>query len=75
MSASPDDLGERLILLSRMTDERLLAMSPAERDRMLQTHLAATRSPRRKFELLCRMTDSFASIRRERLLREQEGKP
>lgn len=47
-------------------------MSPAERDRMLQT---PTRSPRRKFELLCRMTDSFASIRRERLLREQEGKP
>lgn len=61
------DLGERFRQICEMTDERLRRMSPAERDRMLQVHLAAARGPRRNFALLCQMTDAFASVRRQRL--------
>jgi hypothetical protein len=64
------DLGERFLKICAMTDERLKQMSPAERDRMLQIHLAATRSMGKKFILLCQMTDAFASVRRERLSKE-----
>lgn len=73
MSAgAADSIGEKFLRICEMTDERLRAMSPAERDRMLQIHLTAARGPRRNFMLLCEMTDSLAPIRRERLLREME---
>jgi hypothetical protein len=64
-------LGEGLIRICELTDARLREMSPAERDRLLQYHLAAARGPRRNFELLCRMTDDLAPVRRERLMQEK----
>jgi hypothetical protein len=67
---STNDLGERLLRICEMTDAQLRAMSPADRDRMLQVHLAAARGPRRNFTLLCAMTDGLAAVRRELLSRK-----
>lgn len=62
-----EQLGEKFLLICRMTDDMLKHMSLAERDRMLQVHLAAVRGPAGNFKLLCEMTDAFAEIRRQRL--------
>jgi hypothetical protein len=64
---SQGELGVRLVRLCGMIEEWLRGMSSAERDRMLQVHLAAARGPRRNFLLLCEMTDALAPIRRARL--------
>jgi len=48
----------------RLTQERLDSMTPAERDRMLQEHLAEIRSPETKFRMLCQMTDMVFRLRR-----------
>ncbi len=66
------ELGERFLLLCRMTDEMMRSMSPADRDRMLQEHLAAARGPGRNFLLLCQMSDALAGVRRERLALERD---
>ncbi len=60
-------LGEKLLRICEMTDARLRAMTPADRDRLLQAHLAATRSPSHKLLLLCSQTDALAPIRRDRI--------
>jgi hypothetical protein len=67
MTDHTPSLGEMLVRICAMTDARLREMSPADRDRMLQTHLAAARGSRRNFMLLCSMTDSWAPVLRERL--------
>jgi hypothetical protein len=64
-------LGEAFVRICEMTDARLSGMSPPDRDRLLQYHLAAARGSRRNFELLCRLTDEFAPIRRELILQER----
>jgi hypothetical protein len=43
-------------MLSRMTS--------AERDRMMQEHLAAARGPQRNLQLLCEMTRTLFELRR-----------
>jgi len=68
-SEGASSLGEALVRICEMTDAMLRGMSPADRDRMLQCHLAAARGARRNFALLCQMTDAFATVRRERLAR------
>lgn len=65
-------LGEALTRICEMTDARLRQMSPADRDRLLQYHLAAVRGPRRNFTLLCQMTDDLMPLRRARLMQERE---
>ena len=61
------ELGERFLLLCRMTDDMMRRMAPCDRDRMLQEHLAAARGPGRNFLLLCQMSDALAGVRRERM--------
>lgn len=68
----PDDLGERLRRICEMTDAMLSHMTPQDRDRMLQVHLAAARGSMRNFALLCQMTDELAPIRRSLLGKESE---
>jgi hypothetical protein len=55
----------RFIRACELTDSRLASMSPAERDRMLQTHLAAARGPERNLQLMFEMTDFLLSLRHE----------
>lgn len=45
----------RFAELGRMMNEMLLNMSPAEKDRMMQRHLAAAMTPEQKFRLVCGM--------------------
>jgi hypothetical protein len=54
----------RFAEVCRLTQERLESMSPAERDRMLQEHLAEVRGPETKFRMLCQMTDMVFRLRR-----------
>ncbi len=63
---TPEELARKLVLTCRMTDEMLRNMSPADRDRMLQTHLAAVRGPARNFALVCQATDALMDLHRER---------
>ena len=56
---------ERFVRLCRMTDEMLAKMTPAERDRMMQEHLAAARGPERNLELLCNMTETLLALRKQ----------
>ena len=54
----------RFAEVCRLTQERLSRMSPAERDRLLQEHLAEAHTPEKKFEMLCRMTTTMLRLRR-----------
>jgi len=53
-----------------MTSEFLRGMTPQERDRVLQTHMAEARGPAGNARVLCAMTDLL--IRSRRALRQQE---
>lgn len=63
MSTTDPDTLERAVRLRRMTADYLRAMSPQERDRMMQVHLAQARGPQKNLELLRRMTARMARIR------------
>lgn len=69
-TADPDTL-ERAVRLRRMTAEYLRAMSPQERDRMMQVHLAQARGPAKNLELLRSMTAMMVRIRKAQ--REQDA--
>lgn len=60
-------MAQRFRRLCRMMDEMLANMSPAERDRMYQIHLAAARGPVRNFQLLAEMTDAMILMRKGRI--------
>jgi hypothetical protein len=38
-------------------------MSAADRDRLLQEHMAEVHTPEKKFEMLCRMTTTMLRLR------------
>ena len=59
---------ERAVKLRKMTAEYLRDMTPQQRDRMLQTHLAQARGPMGNIVLLRQMT---AFIFRARKMQEQ----
>ena len=68
MSRRADPSEEREIIsrfqiLCRMTDEYLSNMTPQERDRMVQVHLAQARGPKRNGDLLRQMTDAILTLR------------
>ncbi len=50
--------------LAREMDERFRRMTPQERDRMLQIHLAQCRGAKRNGDLLCEMTAALFALRR-----------
>lgn len=65
-------IADRFRRLCEMQQRRWDNMPPPEKDRLLQSHLAAARGPRRNFMLLCKMTDDFLPARRERLVQETQ---
>lgn len=65
--------GERLVILCRMTQEMLDRMTDAERDRMLQEHLAAARGPEKNLQRLCEMTQTLLELRRACKTEGQKG--
>lgn len=69
-STDPDTI-ERAVRLRRMTADYLRAMSPQERDRMMQVHLAQARGPAKNLELLRSMTAMMVRIRKAQ--REQDA--
>lgn len=71
MSTTDPDTLERAVRLRRMTAEYLRAMSPQERDRMMQVHLAQARGPAKNLELLRSMTAMMVRIRKAQ--REQDA--
>lgn len=71
MSQTNQDATERAVRLRRMTAEYLRAMSPQERDRMMQVHLAQARGPAKNLELLRSMTAMMVRIRKAQ--REQDA--
>ena len=72
MSTTDPDTLERAVRLRRMTAEYLRAMSPQERDRMMQVHLAQARGPAKNLALLRSMTAMMVRIRKAQ--REQDTK-
>jgi hypothetical protein len=46
-----------------MTSEMLERMTPAERDRLLQRHLAEARGPQKNLSVLCAMTSALLRLR------------
>ncbi|MCH7925698.1 MAG: hypothetical protein IIC51_09210 [Planctomycetes bacterium] len=71
MRQTDQDATERAVRLRRMTAEYLRAMSPQERDRMMQVHLAQARGPAKNLELLRSMTAMMVRIRKAQ--REQDA--
>ena len=64
------DTIERAMRLRRMTRDMLANMSPQERDRMLQQHLAQARGPVRNAILLRQMTAMVLRAREAAQARE-----
>ncbi len=64
---------ERLARLCRMTQEMLDRMTDAQRDRMLQEHLAAARGPEKNLKCLCDMTQALLELRLARKTEDQKG--
>jgi hypothetical protein len=58
-----DETCRRCAEVCRLTQERLSRMSAAERDRLLQEHLAEAHTPEKRFEMLCRMTTTMLRLR------------
>ena len=55
---------QRLARLCEMSDALFDGMTPAQRDRIQQTHLAAARGPMGNLRLLCEMTNLLIRLRR-----------
>lgn len=53
-------------------DEALRSMTPQERDRQLQIHLAQARGPVRNLRLLCEMTAMLLKAKRLMQAREEQ---
>ena len=58
-----DEAIQRFFEVCEMTDQMLAAMSPAEKDRMQQRHLAAARGPINNFFLACELSDAMHAWR------------
>lgn len=56
----------------RLTDEMLRGMSAAQRDRMMQTHLAAARGPVKNFQVHCALASAMRALGRG-VLGEERG--
>ena len=57
---------ERAMQLRRMTSEFVRNLTPQQRDRMMQIHLAQARGPIENAMLLRQMTAAILRIRKER---------
>jgi len=64
MNDSTSEMTERFNRLCEMQDRLWRSMPPADKDRILQSHLAAARSPSTRLTMVCKMTDSLRCLRR-----------
>jgi len=71
MNAEEQAVLKRAVTLRIMTAERVRKMTPQERDRMMQVHLAQARGPQRNVTLL-RQT-AAALLRAKRTIDSQES--
>ena len=55
---------QRFACLCEMTRDMLDRTTPAQRDRMQQTHLAAARGPANNLRLMCEMADMLHQLKR-----------
>lgn len=62
----------RFAELVRMMNEMLRNMSPAEKDRMMQRHLAEAMTPEQKFRLICGMMNFSIDQWRMRKARDEQ---
>jgi hypothetical protein len=60
------DAQERFLRACELSDDRWWSMSPGERDRIMQVHLAAARGPHNNFILACEMSDFVWAASRAR---------
>lgn len=68
--STPDEV-DRAVRLRKMTDELLNSMSPSQRDRMMQTHLAQARGARLNALLMRQVTDTLLRLQAQRSPSEQ----
>ena len=73
MTNDDRDAAERTIRVTRMMNDRLRTMTPQERDRTMQIHLAQARGPVRNAKLLCEMTAMLLRARQAAPTREQQN--
>jgi hypothetical protein len=67
-----EERGRRLVEVFEATAEMFNRMSPAERDRIQQSHLAAARGPRGNFRLVLEGMDLLLKLRREQVRNASE---
>ena len=67
------EIRRRFALLCRMTGDYLSNMSPQQRDRMMQVHLAQARGATHNGDLLRDMTDAILMMRAGLIMPEEGG--
>ena len=72
MTPNDPDTIDRAVRLRQMTAEYLRSMTPQERDRLMQIHLAQARGPEANAMLLRRMTASMLRIKKAQQEAESE---
>lgn len=55
--------GERLARLLQMQDAYFRDMSPQQRDRLMQAHLASARTPAKRLQAVCELTTLVFGLR------------
>ncbi len=63
MTADEQELTRKFEILCRRTDKYLKNMTPQQRDRVKQVHLAQARGPKRNCDFLAQMTDMILLLR------------
>ncbi|MBU0718947.1 MAG: hypothetical protein KJ749_11915 [Planctomycetes bacterium] len=66
MTRRNPETAERAMQLRRMTAERLRTMTPQERDRVMQVHLAQARGPVANAMLMRQLTATMLRIKKTR---------
>lgn len=72
MTTDDRDTIEGAMRLQRLMNEYLSTMTPQERDRLMQIHLAQARGPVRNAMLLCEMTAMLLRARQTAQAKEQQ---
>ncbi len=73
MTLNDPDTIERAMRLRRIMNEFVTTMTPQERDRVMQVHLAQARGPVRNAMLLCEMTAMLLRARQSARAEEKQN--
>lgn len=71
MPPTDEETLQRAMRVRHLMDDRLHTMTPQERDRLMQVHLAQARGPVRNATLLLEMTSMLLRARQTAQAREQ----